>query len=157
MRRSIGVPLALIVATSLLVACSDSGTDRQEVADQVGEELAANVETPLQDFIEAGRGPAAEDARAAVMAEIQETIEEFDPPPGVAKLTPAGHGAIRTVDLGVGFASLAAVVMPDHESEEPYCILAAVHSDGRVQARPSSADPSDLCEDAELIDFETAP
>lgn len=155
MRSSIGGSLALILLACLLVACSDSDTDRQEVADQVGEALAANVESSLQNLIEAGEGPDGEGAHAAVAAAVWETIEELDPPEGVRRLIPAAYTVQRS-DLGVGFASLAAVVVPDDESDESYCILAAVHSDGRVLARPSSADPDDLCEDAELIDFETA-
>lgn len=141
--------VVLTALTCLLAACTDSGTSRQEVADYVGEAVAANLEDPVQEMARSGDSDTAGEAFDGL---VDRTLDDLEVPSGVSRLMEGSSIGWHYVD-GAAWVSTSVVVVPEGDPADPYCIAIGVHSDGRVITRPSSADPIERCADAREGDF----
>lgn len=148
----------LVALVSLVGACANHNDSRQEVADLVAQELALVVEEPLEALMVAGSDAESEEAHDKVASVIEGTLDELDSLTGVSRLEPAGTFSARTPDRTAARTSMAAVVVPSYKSDgHPYCILAAIHSDGRVEAGVTAEDQAGGCVNADLQMFGTSP
>lgn len=134
----------------LLAACTDSGVDRQEVADYVGGAVAANLEEPVQELARNGDGDAAGEAFDGL---VDRTLDDLEVPSGFSRFM-EGSGIGWHYENGAAWVSTAVIVIPEGNPADRYCIAIGVHSDGRVITRPSSADPLSGCGDAREGDFD---
>lgn len=142
--------VVLIGLACLLAACTDSGMERQEVADYVGGAVAANLEEPVQELARNGDGDAAGEALDGL---VDRTLDDLEVPSGVSRFM-EGSSIGWHYENGAAWVSTAVVVIPEGDSADPYCVAIGVHSDGRVITRPSSADPFSGCGDAREGDFD---
>lgn len=149
--------LVLVALVAVLGACESHLDSRQEVADQVAQELAIAVEEPLEALMEADSDAESEEAHDKVSTVIEGTLNELDSLAGVKRLEPAGIFSGRKPDRSAARTSMAAVVVPSDDSDEGYCILAAIHSDGRVEAGVTPEDQAGGCVNADLQMFGTSP
>ena len=140
----------LVALACLLTACTDSGMSRQEVADYVGGAVAANLEAPVQELARSGSGDAAGEALEGL---VDRTLDDLEVPSGVSRFT-EGSGIGWHYESGAAWVATAVVVIPETDPADRYCVAIGVHSDGRVIARPSSADPFSGCGDAREADFD---
>lgn len=147
----------LVALVSLAGACANYDDSRQEIADQVAQELALAVQEPLEALMEAGNDAESEEAHDKVASVIEGTLTELDSLAGVKRLESAGIFSARTPDRTAARTSTAAVVVPSDESDGGYCILAAIHSDGRVEAGVTAEDQVGGCVNANLQMFGTSP
>lgn len=144
-------PKASIVVLSglvcLVAACNGEVTSRQEVADYVGEAVAAEMRGPVQDLAQRGSG-----ATDPFEGLVDEVLDGLEMPSGVLRLM-EGSGIGWHVEDGAAWASTSVVVVPDDDPSDPYCLAIGVHSDGRMITQASPADPRDGCAGAREADF----
>lgn len=141
--------VVLVGLLCLLAACSGALAGRQEVADFVGEAVAAEMQDPVEDLAQRGTSGSTD----AFDGLVDEVLDGLETPAGVLRLM-EGSGIGWYVEDGAAWASTSVVVVPNHDPSDPYCIVIGVHSDGRVITQPSLADPRDGCAGAGEADFD---
>lgn len=140
-----------ILFVCLIVACTGSTADRHEAASQIGEALGEGLDEPLQVMAESGSSdnPIPSDELNEV---VEEQVNDLEYPSGVSRLE-LGRSVSWGTEPGAAWVSTAVVVVPSDDADDLYCVVVAIHSDGRVRSELSGADPMDRCADARLIDF----
>lgn len=133
----------------MVAACSGEDSSRQEIADYVGDAVAAELQGPVQDLAQRGSSGAGETFEGLV----DEVLDGLETPSGVLRLM-EGSGIGWHVEDGAAWASTSVVVVPDDDPSDPYCLAIGVHSDGRMITQPSLADPRDGCAGAREGNFE---
>ncbi|MDF1596793.1 MAG: hypothetical protein P1T08_12005 [Acidimicrobiia bacterium] len=139
----------MVAAATVLVvlagACASDPDPKVALAVSIGDQLAEPMSASLTDAV------GSIDVYERLDDLLVGAILDLALPDGVDELIPGSELQTGRDDEGLAYVATAIAVFRAAESD--FCMVVALASDGRVEARPVVAEPVGRCEGAELPDL----
>jgi hypothetical protein len=139
------VVAAAAVLVMLAGACASDPDPRVALAVSIGDQLVEPMSAPLSDAV------ASIDVYEGLGDLLIGAIHDLARPEDVDDLIPGSEIQTGRDDEGLAYVATAIAVF--RASQTDFCMVVALASDGRVEARPVVAEPVGRCEGAQLPDL----
>lgn len=139
---------AMVVLAVVVGACSSTPDGRIVLAESIGTQLAEQIRPLLAEAAEAA-GDTAADSQVGEL--LVSAIHDLALPEDVEDLIPGRHVQGGQDDEGFAYVGTAIAVFRFNEPD--FCMVVAVGSDRQLEALPVVAEPTEMCQGAEIPDL----